>query len=88
MAALTNEQFRQYKHALRHDPVAKSQMRAATLSKGAWMAAFQAMEDWWEAPATKQEVKALVEAAAGQSLDNTLLKKLGKVWMQEKFRGL
>ena len=88
MAVLTNEDFTRIKHMLRSDPAAVSQMTAAALSKQAWKDTLQALEDWWQATGQQTAIKTAMDAAAGVTLTNQLAKKLGKVWMQNKFRGL
>lgn len=83
--ALTNADFTAYKHALRGDVTAKAEMRAAALSKAQWKAALQAIDDWYESE--RAAVKAAIDTAAGVTLSNPLAKKLGRVWMQQKWGG-
>ncbi|MEE9586115.1 MAG: hypothetical protein V3W09_04365 [Nitrososphaerales archaeon] len=83
MATLTNEDFTFYKHALRQDATAKTEMQSAELTKVQWKAAIQAIEDWYEAD--RLVVKGLMETASGVTLTNQLAKKLAKVWMKRKW---
>lgn len=88
MSTLTNADFTRIKHMLRSDAAAKAEMQAAALPKQKWMDTLQALEDWWEATAQQTAIKSNLDAAAGVTLSNSLAKKLGKVWMQNKFGGL
>lgn len=88
MAVLTDADFTKMKHLLRNDATAKAEMSAAALSKQSWKDTLQALEDWWEATAQQTALKSDMDTAAGVTLSNSLTKKLGKVWMQNKFGGL
>ncbi len=86
MATLTDADFTAYKFALRNDPTAKAEMRALSPSKTAWKAALQALEDGYNS--RRVAIKGEMDTAIGATMTNTLVKKLEKVWMQNKAKGL
>ena len=86
MVALTNDDFTAYKHALRKDPAAKAEMVALAPSKADWKATLQALEDGYET--RRAAIKAEMDTALGSTLTNALAKKLEKVWMANKTKGL
>ncbi len=86
MAILTNDDFTEYKRALRRDPDAKSEMRALSPSKTAWKAALQALEDGYTS--RRVAIKGEMDTALGEPMTNAMAKKLEKVWMQQRARGL
>jgi hypothetical protein len=86
MAVLDNDDFTAYKRALRNNPTARAEMKAAGISKAQWKAALQSIEDWYEAD--RATVSGLIDTATSPAvLTNALKKKLGRVWMQRKFGG-
>jgi len=85
MAVLDNNDFTFYKHALRNDPVAKAQRKAASLSKAQLQAAFQAVEDWFEGQ--RATIKGDMDAASGVTLTPVMARKIAKVWMMRKLGG-
>jgi hypothetical protein len=86
MAVLVPADFKAYAFALRSDSDARAEIVAAGLSKSQLQAAMQAIEDEWED--NEAALKTAVDTAAGVTLTNLLAKKLGKVWMQNKWGGL
>ena len=86
MAVLTDDDFTAYKRGLRNDPAAKAEMRSLSPSKGDWKATLQALEDGYET--RRAAIKAEMDTAMGATLTNALSKKLEKVWMHNKAKGL
>ncbi len=88
MTALTPEDFTAYKRMLRNDPEAKALMRALSpaLTKTAWMAALQALEDGYSS--RRAAIKGEMDTAMGRAMSNALALKLEKAWMQNRARGL
>jgi hypothetical protein len=87
MATLTNEDFKRMQQMIRGDSVAKEEI-VGVLSRPQLRATLQGLEDWWESTATQLSAKAAMDTAAGETLSNTLAKKIGKLWMANKFGGL
>lgn len=85
MAVLTNDDFTAHRRFLRGDAAARVEMQTAGLSKSQWKAALQAIEDTFES--NRATMKSNMDTAAGVTLSNALAKKLGRVWMQQKFGG-
>ena len=85
MATLTDADFTAHKRALRQDPVARADLKAAGLTKAQWKAALQAVEDRFEEG--RAGLKSAIDLAAGTTLTSSMAKKLGKVWMQQKVGG-
>lgn len=49
-------------------------------------AALQAIEDWWELPATKAAISSAIDTATSPFVfTNAQKKKIGKFWLLEKF---
>jgi hypothetical protein len=46
--------------------------------------AFQAIEDWWELPATKADISNAIDASTAFSFTNEQKKKIGKFWLELK----
>lgn len=49
-------------------------------------AALQALEDWWETPATKAAASAAIDAATSFSFTNQQKKIIGRFWLEQKAR--
>ena len=86
MSVLTNADFTTYKRALRNDADAKEEMVDLSPSKADWKATLQALEDGYES--RRAAIKAEMDAAMGATISNVLAKKLEKVWMINKSKGL
>jgi hypothetical protein len=54
------------------------------LTKVDYKAVYQAVETFWEN--NRLVLKAAMDTAAGQTISNELAKKIGKYWMQKKWR--
>lgn len=78
MAVLTNADFTAYKHALRNDKVAATEIRDLELSKATLKATFQALEDGYVS--RNAAIKAEVDAAAGVTLTNSVAKTIEDLW--------
>lgn len=80
MATLTDADFTFYKRAIRRDPVARAEMRAALLSKSDWKALMQSIEDRWAGDVAGY--KADADIAAKQPVSDALVASLQSVWIR------
>lgn len=82
MAQLTNDDHTAFKRAIRKEASARAGIRLISPSKQDLAAAFQGLEDWFEA--NRPAAKTAMEQASGLSLTPTLAKKLAKVYFTRK----
>lgn len=47
--------------------------------------ALQAIEDWWDLPATKAALSAAIDAATAFTFSNPQKRVIGKLWLRSKF---
>jgi len=83
MATITDAQsalLRQFLHA---ECFNLMEAESPYLTKAQYKAALQAIDDWWEA--NRINLKASMDSAIGQTISNSLAKKIGKYWMREKW---
>jgi len=75
-----------YIRAIKQDPTALSELRDKHPNVSQLRSLFQGVEDWFEIPANRLAMKAAMEAEAGITITNTFAKKIGRVWMQLKWK--
>lgn len=85
MAIITDSQCAKWRQKLHRESLALMQAEATPLTKAEYKAAFQAIEDFWEANRTV--LKGDIDTAVGRSISNALAKKIGRQWMQWKWGG-
>ncbi len=85
MAIITNKHCAKFRQNLHREALALMQAEPIPLTKTEYKAAFQAIEDFWEA--NRVVLKGDINAAVGRNISNTLARKIGKQWMQSKWGG-
>ena len=83
MAILTDVEAAKFRQALHGDGLDLLQAESPPLNKTQLKAAFQAVEDFWEA--NRISLKQSMDTAAGQTISVALAKKIGKYWLQHKW---
>ena len=81
------QNMRPYIRAIKQDPIALAELKAATPTVNQLRDLFQGLEDWFEKPANRLAIKAAMEAEAGISMSNIFSKKIGQIWMRMKWGG-
>ena len=84
MAILTDIQCTTFRHFLHADGLDLLQAESPHLTKDELKAGFQAIEDFWES--NRAALRNAVVTAIGQNISDALLKKMGKFWLQWKWR--
>jgi hypothetical protein len=72
--------MRQFLHREHFDLMANE---SPVLTKAQYKAAYQAVETFWEN--NRLALKAAMNTAVGQTISDSLAKKIGKYWMREKW---
>jgi len=85
MAALTDSDLNKIADYIRNDANSKAELAASGVSKSQCHAAIQALDSTFEN--ARGTIKANMDAAAGVTLPVSLVKKLGRAWLQWKWRG-
>lgn len=84
MATITDVQCAKWRQKLHRESLSLMQGEATPLTKAEYKAAFQAVEDFWEINRTA--LKSDIDTAVGRTISNALAKKIGRQWMQSKWR--
>jgi len=82
MAELTNSDLRSFANYFRRNPAAKAALLSQDLSRPELVAAFQALEDGYEAH--RPTLKAAMDSAAGQTISVPLAVHIEAAWQARK----
>lgn len=86
MAVLTSQQYHDLRRAVYTKGSGKEELQAlpALPNESQFLAAFQAIEDFWEN--NRAALKTAIEAALGQAITNACARKILIAWLQHKLR--
>ncbi len=80
---ITDVQCAKFRQKLHREALALMQAETIPLTKLEYKAAFQAIEDFWEA--NRVTLKGDMNPAVGRNISNALARKIGKQWMRSKW---
>ena len=85
MGTITDFQCAKFRQKLHDESFDLLQAESPALTKAEIKTAFQMIEDFWENNRTT--LKTNIETVLGKSISNNLAKKIGKWWLEYKWRG-